>query len=75
MSTGLAMLGKPRTPGTRGQGLPLRGQCVESETGRKQNNQDLLLHIGSNSEANMPTTQRKPWQGQFLTIKHGHLTA
>ena len=29
----------------------------------------------SNSEANMATTQRKPWQGQFLTSKHGHLTA
>ena len=26
----------------------------------------------SNSEANMATTQRKPWQGQFLTSKHGH---
>ena len=29
----------------------------------------------SNSEANMATTQRKPWQGQFLTNKRGHLTA
>ena len=41
VSTGLARLGKPRTPGTRGQGSPLRGQFVGGETGRKQNNQGL----------------------------------
>ena len=28
----------------------------------------------NNSEANIATTQRKSWQGQFLTSKHGHLT-
>ena len=46
-----------------------------SETWPPHNSNSLNAGRRSNSEANMATTERKPWQSQFLTSKHGHLTA
>ena len=45
VSTGLAKLGKTRTPGTRGRGSPLRGQSLEVKQMRKQNNQGLTITL------------------------------
>ena len=46
VSTGLAMPGEPRTPGTRGRGSPLRGQFVGSETKEETKQSRFDYHLG-----------------------------
>ena len=42
----LAMLGEPRTPGTRGRGSPLRGQFVGSLTKEETKQSRFDYHLG-----------------------------